>query len=50
MEQIEITIAGQKHTAQLRTFKSGKTGYGLYGKINIDGKQHQMSINIIKLG
>lgn len=37
--------------AQYRTFKSGKKGYGLYGKL-VDakaGKRYQMSINIVEI-
>lgn len=37
--------------ADYRTFKSGKKGYGLYGKL-VDvkaGKRFQMSINIVEI-
>lgn len=48
-DKIEIKIDGQEFEAIHRTFSSGKMGFGLYGKIEIDKKKCQMSINIIEL-
>ena len=48
-EKIEINIDGQKFEAEHRTFSSGKQGFGLYGKIEIDKKRCQISLNIIEL-
>lgn len=37
--------------AQHRTFKSGKQGYGVYGKMAdiTTGKRYQLSINIVEI-
>lgn len=48
-DKIEITIDGQKFEAQHRVFSSGKSGYGLYNKIEIDKQRCQISLNIIEL-
>lgn len=32
-----------------RSFKTGRTGYGYYGKLEINGKRCQCSINLIEL-
>ena len=49
MKELDIQIGNEKFKAKEKTFKSLKTGYGLYGKLNLNGEQYQMSINIIKL-
>ncbi len=52
---ITITDKDGKQLAQEvaphRTFKSGKTGYGVYGKLNdlATGKRYQMSMNIVEI-
>lgn len=48
-DEIEIKIDERIDKAKLRTFASGKTGYGFYDKIMIDGKRHQVSLNVICL-
>ena len=47
--EIEIKVADKVFKSEKRTFKSLKVGYGVYGKIEIDGETYQMSINIVKL-
>lgn len=32
-----------------KNFKSGKTGFGAYGKITVDGKRYQLSVNVVEL-
>lgn len=32
-----------------KNFKSGKTGFGAYGKIEVGGKRYQLSVNIVEL-
>jgi len=48
-QEIEITIDGIKFKAKLRKFKSGREGYGLYGRTQIENYPYQISCNIIKL-
>jgi hypothetical protein len=48
-KKIKIKIDKDEFDADERTFKSGKKGFGLYGKTEIDGERYQMSINIIKI-
>lgn len=48
-ETIKITIDGEEFQAKLREFKSGKTGYGLYGIAHIGGFAHSISLNLIKM-
>ena len=57
MKYLKLNITDDKDTALLqevaqpRTFKSGKTGFGVYGKM-VDmnsGDRYQMSINIVKI-
>ena len=35
--------------AETKTFTSGKEGYGFYGKVEIDGRMHQISFNAVDL-
>jgi hypothetical protein len=49
MEKIQIVIDGKEFEAEHRTFKSGRKGYGLYGTIDVDGKGHRISLNLIEL-
>jgi len=48
-KKIKIAIDGNEFEAEHRTFKSGKKGYGLYGTVNIDGKGHRISMNLIEM-
>lgn len=48
-EEIEIIIDGAKLKAKHRTFNSGRKGYGAYGTVNIDGKGHRVSLNLIEM-
>lgn len=48
-ESLSISIDGQQRVANARTFSTGNTGFGCYGKIEIDGEKYQVSLNIIKL-
>jgi hypothetical protein len=34
-------------TAELRTFSSGKSGYGFYGKLKVGAKRVQCSVNLV---
>jgi hypothetical protein len=36
-------------TANHRDFKSGRDGFGYYGKVEIAGLRHQCSLNIVKI-
>lgn len=56
MEQVTITITGpdgkvlHKEVAPARTFSSGKTGFGAYGKVPLpDGKRLQLSFNLVRI-
>jgi len=48
-EGVEVNINGQPLLAKHKVFKTGRTGFGLYDKIIIDGCTYQISLNIIKL-
>jgi hypothetical protein len=48
-KEIEISIAGRKFKAEKKKFKSGKIGYGLYGKLEIDNAKYQIVCNIVKI-
>lgn len=37
-------------SAKGKTFSTGSTGYGYYGKIEIDGERYQVSCNVVKVG
>lgn len=47
-KSIEITIDGEKFIAPYKKFKTGSSGYGVYGKFLIDGVAYQIVCNIIK--
>jgi len=47
--KIKIVIDGQEFSAQFREFKSGRKGYGLYGRIKIDDYPYRISMNIIEM-
>lgn len=46
---MKIKIDKNDFEAEERTFKSGKKGFGLYGKVEIDNDRYQMVINIVKI-
>ena len=48
-KKIKIKIDKSEFEAEERTFKSGKSGFGLYGKVEIDGERYQMVVNIVKI-
>jgi len=49
-KNVKIKIGeNQEIVAPHRSFKTGRTGYGYYGKIDINGKRCQCSINLIEL-
>jgi hypothetical protein len=37
-------------SAKSKQFSTGSTGYGYYGKVEIDGERYQVSCNIVKVG
>ena len=47
--EIMISVDGNEDVAKKRTFRSGKEGYGFYGKIEIDGERFQVSCNVVKI-
>lgn len=56
MDNVTIVIKGadgkvlHTETAPLRTFSSGKTGFGAYGKVGLaDGSRAQLSFNLVKI-
>lgn len=48
-KKIKIKIDTHEFDAEERTFSSGKNGFGLYGKIEIEGERYQMVVNIVKI-
>ena len=48
-DQIEIQIDGEVLKANKREFKSGKDGYGWYGKVHMDGDRYQATVNIVRI-
>lgn len=48
-KSIKISIDGKEFNAPLRKFKTGKSGYGVYGKQLIDNEVYQVSCNIVKV-
>lgn len=49
VKKIKITIDGQEFDSEHRVFASGREGYGLYGRIKIDGYPHRISLNLIEM-
>jgi len=41
---------GPTLSANSRTFKTGSTGFGAFGKIEIEGARYQVSLNIVRIG
>ena len=48
-KSIKISIDGKEFNAKVRKFKTGSTGYGIYGKHLIDNEVYQVSCNIVKV-
>lgn len=48
-ESIKIIIDGEEFDAKAREFKSGKKGYGLYGRVKIDNYPYRISLNIFEM-
>ncbi len=48
-KNIKITINGEEFDAEYREFKSGRKGYGLYGRIKIKDYPYRISMNIIEM-
>ena len=48
-KKIKIKIDTSEFEAEERTFSSGKSGFGLYGKVEIAGDRYQMIVNIVKI-
>ena len=48
-KKIKIVINGEEFEAEHRVFKSGRKGYGLYGRVVIDGYPYRISCNIIEM-
>jgi len=48
-KKIKIKIDQSEFEAEERTFSSGKKGFGLYGKVEIEGDRYQMIVNIVKI-
>lgn len=46
---ILLKIGDFETAAELRTFSSGNSGYGFYGKVEIEGRMHQVSFNAVNL-
>ena len=49
VKKIEVIINGEKFEAEHREFKSGRKGYGVYGRIVIENYPHRISMNIIEM-
>lgn len=48
-KEIKVVIDGQEFVCPLRSFKSGKEGFGVYGTQKIGGYPFRVSCNIIKM-
>lgn len=42
-------LEGIRRKFEPKHFKSGKTGFGAYGKLEVDGKRYQLSVNVVEL-
>ncbi len=49
IKKIKIVINGEEFEAEHREFKSGRKGYGLYGRVMIKDYPHRISCNIIEM-
>jgi len=48
-KEIEVKINGEKFKAEHRTFKTGRKGYGVYGRIVINGYPYRVNLNVIEM-
>lgn len=48
-KKIKVIIDGEEFEAEYREFKSGRKGYGLYGRVKIENYPYRISMNIIEL-
>ena len=46
---VKIIIGDHEMEAKHREFKSGKTGYGVYGVFKINGWPCRLSLNLIEM-
>ena len=49
-EVLVVKIADQLLTATKRTFSTGSKGYYGSGKVIVNGKLHQVSMNVVEIG
>lgn len=49
-KNIKIVIDGIEKEAKYRRFKSGRSGFGLYGVVKIGGMPYRISLNLIEFG
>lgn len=47
--EVKIVIEKNELKASYRKFKSGKTGYGCYGVIKVNGWPCRLSLNLIEM-
>lgn len=48
-KEIDLKIDKQEFKLKEREFKTGNKGYGFYGKLTIDGKTYQVTMNMVEL-
>lgn len=48
-KKIKIEINGEMFEAEYRDFKSGRKGYGLYGRVKINDYPYRISMNLIEM-
>ena len=48
-KEIDLKIDKYEEKLTDRTFKTGNVGYGFYGKLTIDGKRYQVTLNMVEL-
>lgn len=49
LSTVDLGALFEGETADLRTFSSGKQGYGFYGKLKVGAKRVQCSVNLVIL-
>ena len=47
---VQFGTNGPTLSANSKTFSTGSTGFGGYGKIEIDGARYQVSMSIVRIG
>jgi len=48
-DSVFLKIGDFETQAEQKTFSTGSEGYGFYGKVEIDGRMHQISFNAVDL-